>query len=446
MLKNVKRILLILTLLLSFQTYSHAQDVTVRHYIVAFDQAVPMYKGMFLSTSLRSTIEQILRDSGLSSSDYLTCMSYSIDMSEPSMDRYAVVWTDAAGEKVSWRKVDPATNYLADMGDWVTMVTPSHSFRGENFDSSIKRDMASLQSMAKQYAIKAAKYQGSRPADYDEDIPMASADETILLMVTDEQVNGTADYSKEWPMVRDAAVTNTPAMARLESAAFDFMQSFNTKFVFDRYQFRSNGRPVSQVDLSGAYKVVAYKLRPVVKPSIHSVTDMPGVMPFKRVRGGYNLALDVNAVDDAFSIRSLSFTIGDDEDAKSYVALGSNFHESIPTEQIKDGTAVNVQMDLYYRDGIYNGARLRASDPLYSQGLNLTQTVRIDEDAKVFGVLPLRDAFWWWYPTDAFKAVIVWDAILLFVLACIVVWLFHRWFIAVNRYVPSNDVIKLTKI
>lgn len=99
-----------------------------------------------------------------------------------------------------------------------------------------------------------------------------------------------------------------------------------------------------------------------------------------------------------------------------------------------------------YNDGIYNGTVMNPYDPQYIGAMTILQTVRLNEDAKILGVMPLSDFFWWWYPNDIFAAVMVWDLIILVIFIFVVGLILYRCFVAINHYRPSNDVLKITKI
>jgi len=79
-------------------------------------------------------------------------------------------------------------------------------------------------------------------------------------------------------------------------------------------------------------------------------------------------------------------------------------------------------------------------------GMSLKQVVKIQDEAKIFGMVPLYDSFWWWFHDDVMNAVIIWDLLLLLALIAVLVYVFYRLFVVINSYHPHNEDIKLTKI
>ena len=130
---------------------------------------------------------------------------------------------------------------------------------------------------------------------------------------------------------------------------------------------------------------------------------MPSPLPIKRVRGGFELSLDLSTTNKLYQISDITIknnkgkTIGRSNNGKVDVKFSSS--------DVRSGDSLSVQMSLKQLDGIYNGILISPNNPTHRGGMTLNQVVKISDEAKVLGLMPLNDWLWWWYPHDVFTAV-----------------------------------------
>ena len=296
----------------------------------------------------------------------------------------------------------------------------------------------SMQSLSKPYVVMATH-------DHNEDI--VNADKTIMLIVSDEVINGTDDdYRQEWNHVSVTPGANTIKFRNLSNGVFKKMNDFNEEFKFVQTPIKYKGKELERIALTpdGKYKIIPYEVIPVEKPSIHSVTDMPSPIPLKRVRGGYRLNAEAVSINPKYEIDKINVI------NKDGLIMGSSSNGvvdvMIPSTVISEGDTLLVAMTLLLKDGLYDGSRISYINERYESGMTVHQIVKRQEDAKIFGFIPLTDWLWWWYPNNAFKAVIIWDVLLGLILLGFVLFLGYRWLKQVATYVPSDDSVKITHI
>ena len=171
---------------------------------------------------------------------------------------------------------------------------------------------------------------------------------------------------------------------------------------------------------------------------------MPSPVPIKRVRGGFELSLDLSTTNKLYQISDITIknnrgkTIGRSDNGKVDVKFSSS--------DVRSGDSLSVQMSLKQLDGIYNGILISPNNPTHRGGMTLNQVVKISDEAKVLGLMPLNDWLWWWYPHDVFTAVMIWDVIIILAFIAVLLYLGYRIFININSYSPSNSNIKIKKL
>ena len=99
-----------------------------------------------------------------------------------------------------------------------------------------------------------------------------------------------------------------------------------------------------------------------------------------------------------------------------------------------------------YIDGIYNGIIVSPNIDMYKQGMTLKTKYKIQEEAKVFVLFPLVDAFWWFYPNDSMHAVLTWDIIIILLFITVICIFAYRFFRTITLYRPKNEDIFLDKV
>lgn len=411
-----------LFLLLFFFTANKV--IANRHYIFAFDVAYADRGciNFIADVKMRSIVKAILSNNGFSEEDYISFVSYSIDIDNPNFAKFVTIAKDVKGKSLKWaqyKDANDAMNHLSK--NWYDITVGHQLHHGR---------IASMQSLAKQYILRAV---GSRNK---------AADETWLLMITDDLVNGVGhSYANEYTTVASAG--NFKAFEKFKKDVFSFMGDFNKKIQFEIIPIKNVGGN-STINLGLGYRnlrIIAYNAHPTVLPSIQSITDIPSSLPIKRVRGGFDLTLNVNLLSNEFSVNSVIVKIKENE----FLAPLNN-SVFINKEMLSDGDSITLTMNMKYIDGVYNGMLISPLKDIYRQGMTLKTKYKMQEDTKIFGLLPLVDSFWWFFPNDVTYAVLTWDVIIILIFIAVVCFTAYKLFRKFTLYRPKNEDIYLDKL
>lgn len=429
-------------------------DKINRHFIVAID-VVPAscYRSVLQSTTSRTAIEKALRTFDINEDDRVTIVTFGINLSNPDFGNFASI-PNGKGIKLLWRSVSNAD--LSIFGDWKDIAYHQHHnlmdrHNGKGFDK-----LASFQSGAKPYIMEKAQ------ATWNDNGETMGANETILLMMSDQVVNSIGNrWEDEW------AEMSSVADARMDSyfpKVQAFIKSANETLYFNEIKIgnRDYWQIASGYSKNGKnlpYTIKAYKLKIAPKP-LQAISSIPTPLTVKRVRNGYELPMDIASIasiDSCYAIERMELEIV--RTGKKIDIYNSNNNKTRPISEIDgsklikieksdfhDGDEVKIRAWVRYNDGTYNGIVMNPYDPQYMGAMTIPQTIRLNEDAKILGVMPLGDFFWWWYPNDIFAAVMVWDLIILVIFIFVVGLILYRCFVAINHYKPSDDALKITKI
>lgn len=368
---------------------------------------VPHYVADYSSPAVIAKLDRLLKSNGYDSSkDYISILGYALSYTYPSIDSFVKPYKDRNGKAILWRQGDGLTLRRLIGSNWPEgnqPVVPG----GKS---------GSFQSLCKPYSVIATSPEGIHPI----------VERTLLLVVTDEKVNGTDDnYRQEWSAAHTVAGADAGAFMRLEPQVVSSMTAFNEHFKFDEVPVNYNDRQTVRVSISadGEYKIIPYELISAYKPSVHAVTNLPSPLPLRRVRGGYRLKAEVSPTDTEYQI--VAAKLKDSNGDVLGETTGGNIDFEIPSDKLSAGDSVTFEMQLLYKDGQYDGALISADNPRYAKGMTVQHTVSV-EDARVLGFMPLADLFWWWYPNDADKASLVWNCVILFAILLAIIYLIWK--------------------
>lgn len=385
-------------------------DVLSKHYIIAFDQSVGNYKPIYASTSTLNALNRVLVENGFDrETDHISIVGYSMPLGNPSAEDFVKPYTDKKGLPIIWNSIteNSLTDYFPNWPQGQPTLDPQKSPYG------------SMQSLAKPYIVMET---------HNHDGDTVNADKTIMLIVSDEVINGSDDdYRQEWNHVSVTPGANTAKFRSLAGEVFKTMNNFNEEFKFIQTPLKYNGKELQRISLTadGNYKIIPYEVVPAEKPSIHSVTDMPSPLPLKRVRGGFKLNMDTQAINPKYQISSIDIASANGNELGH--SNDGTFDFVIPSSAISEGDTLLVSMKLLFKDGLYDGSAISAANDRYRAGMSVKQVVKLQDEAKVLGIFPLKDVFWWWFPNDIFTAVMIWDLLILLAIMGTVTWLLYRW-------------------
>ena len=394
------------TIVVALWCLSMVVEASTGHVIVAFDRAIPNYEYTYRDVRTLSIIDNYIRQELRFDNLYISVVGYSMNGGYPDIDDFVVLYTDRESNSVLWQNY----NSLREIFPYWP--------QGEPDKMSNYYRPGSMQSLAKPYCVMETAVKDVNNV----------ADATFVIFVTDEKVQGVDDdYSREW---EEMSWYNKGAYGKIRDSVFEKLQQFNETY---RFEFRN------RKTIDREYVIASYELLPAVQPSIYSVSDLPSPLPIKRVRGGFTLACKVESHDNHYEVK----------DWAVYSSTGSLFKRNtdgnlfIKSNELKDGDTLEVRMMMRMSDDLYGGFLLSRRN---CAGMALKQKIKLQDEAKVLGIMPLSDGFWWWFPSDVMTAVMIWDLLILLALIAITVFVFYIVFVIINTYHPNNKDIKLKKI
>lgn len=398
-----------------------------RHFIIATDVAYTNadFRDYLCSDDMRRVLQTVLKRNHFGKNDYISFVSYAISGANPKFEGngFVRIANDARQSPLAWRQFENAAEVMNAM-NFASVMIWQHL-------GAVTGAPSSLQSFAKQYVMKRLGEQEGSTA----------VDETLLLMITDEKANGD-DYRTEYSNVMTTPSSNTMEFRRQKKEVEEFMSLCNKKLQFVVTPiFNTKGDRTRDLELlpNTALKIVPYVVLPATRPAIQSITNVPSPLPIRRVRGGYLLNLDAKTINDEYEIQALRLTVN----GKTFHSDSGLWRQEIESSQLGDGDSLTLEMDVRYKDGIYNGLLISSADEEHRQGMTLTTRFSLPDEAKIMGVIPLVDALWWWFPNDAFTAVLLWDLLLILAFIAFICWCGYLLFRRLTRFVPENSRISL---
>lgn len=419
-----KTILSFFFLLLSLTSFAAELP---NHYIIAFDRSVEGRRIYYESRDILNTIDKTLSENNFNyNQDYISIVGYTMEYGNPSIDRYVRAYI-VNGTPIIWYKLK-GNNIFELFPNW-----PNGQPTLDYYNSPY----GSMQSLAKPYSVIETRNHKSSET---------LANRTFLYVITDEVVNGTDDnYRQEWINASTCYGANYPIFNKISDGIFGTLQTFNEEFKFLQIQLNSDNSIVDKIPISadGVYKIVPYEVVSVDRPSVYAITDMPSPLPLQRVKGGFLLKIDTHSLLKKYIINDISILTSDGQ------LLGSTdsgkLELFIPSEKVNVGDVISLLLTVILKDGLYDGVIISPANTRYHDGMVVNQVVKIQNEAKILGIVPLSDSFWWWFPNDIFSAVMIWDLLILLILIFIVGYIFYRCFVIINTYSPANDKIKINK-
>lgn len=401
----------ILFILLFVSAYCDAQlsKTPNKHFVIAFDYALPnAYSDILVSQKMLESINNVLTESGYNGeTDYVSFIKYGFNSG--SFNAFIRPVFDTSEKELLWCQFASDASILKNI-------------RLQRADCNY-----SFQSGAKQFAIQKVGVNHNKRTN-----------ETYLLMVTDEKVNGTDnDYKNEWENI----FGNRATQQAVENRVYDQIRE-----VDDLFTFRLQDKRKKLLDKATKYKIVFYSVEPRNRPSLFSVLDLPGQLPLKRVRGGYRLNLDVHETTSDYKLEKIEIFVNKYASEATYSSSDGHLDTKIMSKYLSNGDSITLKAWIRYEDGVYNATVLNPYSLEFNRGLTLKQQVRLKDDASILGFVPLYDFMWWWFPNDIVSAVSIWNVIFILSFIGLIYWII-RMFIRRNAvYEPANSEIKMKKI
>lgn len=280
----------------------------------------------------------------------------------------------------------------------------------------------SITSFAKPYSLMALK--GKQ-----------NTNRTFMVIITDGVYNGNDDYYGEASYVKNRFTEEGKNQFKKE------IKSVQTNYFC---QF------IEQRSINGGY-VQLYEFIPLQQYfALESVLSFPHNIIAERKKGEYQVKFPIVGIkNDDYKIERLVVTVssgGGDIIFKEEVKPDKELSINIPNDKVYGMvSSANIEVRAWVKlcDGIYNNTILHpeGSKLQGAEGLSRRINIKLEDDAKILGVLPLPNflfylSFWTSSQTTAANS---WAWILIFIAIAAVVYIIYKS----NIYKPDTKEIKI---
>lgn len=365
-----------------------------------------------------NSISKLSKAIGMTKSDYVSIVIFSIGTNDSSLDKYATCGV-INGRKLLWNKYTSPKDLFGDGNKSWSAILNSHVNEGSPF---------SMLTGAQMYSLKACA-NGKHLAN-----------KTYLLMVTDNQYNGNGDVDAEFVHFMQQGASNKLKREDFRNTCISIAKDYN--FIF-------TGEELIKEHIMYPYKVTLFEVRPSSSFSLNSVVNYPANLGLQRIRGGYKISFEYQLTSNDYDLSRFDVEIqhaNDDQKETTTCYKGNTIEVKVNTSDINnDSIEVTLKGWLHKKDCSYNCAMLNPNDSVFSN-LSITQKLPLKDEYKIFGMFPLYDLFWWWYPNDLHAAVVIWEIILSPILLLLILGLGYYVLLRITKYVPEDTNIKITHL
>jgi hypothetical protein len=274
-----------------------------------------------------------------------------------------------------------------------------------------------------------------------------NTNKTFMVIITDGIYNGNDDYYGEASYVKNQFTRDGKNQFKRE------IKSVQTNYFC---QF------IDQRSIDGGY-IQLYEFIPLQQYfALESVLDFPHEIVAERKKGEYQVKFPITAIkNDDYKIERLVVTVSNEDSEneseseenedeeneceiifKDEVTPDNELIIDIPNDKVSDAK-IEIKAWVKLCDGIYNNTILHpeGSKLQGAEGLSRKFTIKLEDKAKILGILPLPDtlfdmSFWTSSQTTAANS---WGWILILVAIAAVVYIIYKS----NIYKPNTKEIKI---
>ena len=414
----MKRVLLILALaLLGINAFGNEKK---NHIIISIDlKSTIMESGEkrdYTIKQIKESLPQMLKANGINSG-YVSLQVFSASHKAENLDDYII-------------EVRESFTEFSNFGTFL------NNLQSSDFSGIMPEEGYSLLTVARPYSLLKFKEQKNE----------ILIDRTFLVLITDNRFNGNDNYKKE---LDDASPYGIRKNEAVKKSIMANMNSIQQNYFYELIDEKSicyyNNYYVSKKGSMTLFEVIPLQQY----FSVESVLDFPHTITATRTKDGYKAIFKVNQLDNPNYrfISSEAFLPVDGYNEKRHVKLNQNEIFDIPESLVEQVGEDNISIDfrtwVQLIDNVYNHTILSPDgDKLQgAEGLNRSIKIKLEEDAKILGFIPLTDglydiSFW---TNDQSVAAATWGVI--FILILLAVMIFSIW--QSTRYKSKRNDVKL---
>ncbi len=406
-----------------------------RHIVVLIDAdpAITYRHLLDNGSSLPAQISTFLKDHGLyKEGDFLTVASYSFNLAENggrNFNTFVTIPKGFDGKPLAW--IQPKrSNPLGVMAtDWASISNGQHVAK-----QPAGAARGSLNSMRLFFTMKAVS-----GAD-----PNHEANSLYIVTISDDLHQGNDNIAGEFRTLFSISDMSKPSKTKLENEAKRFSGEVKRNFSFIDSDTKVIATGAFTNGTAFPYQIKVTEVRPTREPSIQNILHLPAMPELKRVRGGYSLNIKDPQVDSTYTLEKLELTLVSGRDTTTHTALGGKGLEVTIPFSMASARQPEATLRAWVRlnDGIYNSLVLSPySDD--NPGLVMSQRLMPREEAKIFGVLKVSDAFWPPFIKSYDTLVTIYTILLTFILTIAILVFGYIALKKIGTYEPKDKDIRL---
>lgn len=391
-----KFILLLFSLITVYPVFCQIDDKKKTELLIVALDMRSRVNTYWSASSISSSIYSILSHNEVNP-DYVSGVLYGIEDNAP---------TPTGFSKLA-KEPETAKNSYVELLETLHSQIPSGTFY-------------SITSFAKPYSLMALK--GKQ-----------SANRTFMVIITDGEYNGNDDYYGEASYVKNKFTEKGKKQFKRE------IKSVQTNYFC---QF------IDQRNINGGY-IQLYEFIPLQQYfALESVLNFPHDIVAERKKGKYQVKFPIIAIkNNDYKIERLVVTVSNEESKndviyKEEVTPNKELIINIPNNKISNA---NIEVKAWVRlcDGIYENTILHpeGSKLQGANGLSRKFNIKLEEDAKILGVLPLPDFLFYlsFWTSSQSTAANSWAWILILIAIAVIVYILYKS----NIYKPDTKEIKI---
>lgn len=391
-----KFILLLFSLITVYPVFCQIDDKKKTELLIVALDMRSRVNTYWSASSISSSIYSILSHNEVNP-DYVSGVLYGIEDNAP---------TPTGFSKLA-KEPETAKNSYVELLETLHSQIPSGTFY-------------SITSFAKPYSLMALK--GKQ-----------SVNRTFMVIITDGEYNGNDDYYGEASYVKNKFTEKGKKQFKRE------IKSVQTNYFC---QF------IDQRNINGGY-IQLYEFIPLQQYfALESVLNFPHDIVAERKKGKYQVKFPIIAIkNNDYKIERLVVTVSNGESKndviyKEEVTPNKELIINIPNNKISNA---NIEVKAWVRlcDGIYENTILHpeGSKLQGANGLSRKFNIKLEEEAKILGVLPLPDFLFYlsFWTSSQSTAANSWAWILILIAIAVIVYILYKS----NIYKPDTKEIKI---
>lgn len=413
----MKRILLVFAfVLMGINAFCNEKK---NHVIISFDLKSDIMMANnrrdYTIKQVKKVLPQILKTNGINSG-YVSLQTFSASENAENLDDYII-------------------ELKAPFTEFSNISIVLDNLQSSDFSGIMPENGYSLLTVARPYSLLKFKEQKNE----------ILIDRTFLVLITDNHFNGNDNYKKE---LDDASPNGIRKNEAVKKSIMANMNSIQQNYFYELIDEKSicyyNNYHVSKGSMT------LFEVIPLQQYfSVESVLDFPHTITATRTKDGYKAIFKVNQLDNPNYrfISSEAFLPVDGYNEKRHVKLNQNEIFDIPESLVEQVGEDNISIDfrtwVQLIDNVYNHTILSPNgDKLQgAEGLNRSIKIKLEEDAKILGFIPLTDglydiSFW---TNDQSVAAATWGVIFILILSAVMI--FSIW--QSTRYKSKRNDVKL---